>query len=206
MTITEIPSAEALAVRAGVVEWVSDPGSEVAAGDVILKIKGSARLQAAVDKETTALEKYQLDLETAEAREEAEEDDAAKAAIEANVTRKQADLDAAMAKLAPFVVRAPIDGVVEVLVKARDKVKVDQPIGKVTGTAKAVAVFTLADGNFAAENEEYVVEAIDDAELKTTCIVSKVLDQEITLECPMDSGIAADAAVKLVAAVETEEE
>lgn len=195
LTITEIPTADALAVRAGVVEWVLDPGSEVAEGDTILKIRGSARLQAAVDKETNALEVYQAQLETAEAR----EDEAKLAAIEADVARKQVDVDAANDKLAPYIVISPIGGIVEVLVKARDKVKAGQPIGRVTGLAKSIVVFTLSEGNFAEEGQEFRIEAVEDAELNATCIVDKMDEQEITLECPRDSGIEADTAVKLSA-------
>jgi hypothetical protein len=195
MTVTEIPTAEALAVRAGTVEWVSDPGSEVAEGDVILKIKGSARAQAALDKETSALGVFQAQLETAEAR----EDEAKRTAVEAQIAEKQAGVDAASAKLAPFVVKAPISGIVEVLVKARDKVKAEQPIGRITGVAKSVVVFNLSDGVFAEEGQEFRIEAVEDAELSATCTVATMNEQEITLECPSDSGIEADTAVKLSA-------
>ncbi len=193
LTVTEIPTADALAVRSGVVEWVSDPGSDVSEGDTILKIRGSSRLQAAVDKETNALEVYQAQLETAEAR----DDEAKRAVVEADIARKQGDLDAANAKLAPFVVRAPISGTVEVLVKARDRVKAEQAIGRITGVAKSIVVFNLSGEVFAEEGQEFQIETVEDSELTATCIVAATNEQEITLECPSDLGIKADTAVKL---------
>jgi hypothetical protein len=193
MALTEAPTEEALSPRAGVIAWVVDPGSEVSEGDAILKIKGFERFQREVDKEKKSLETYQLKLETAQARNSTSKIPG----LEGNVARKEGDVAKANAKLDAYLVKAPIDGVVEVLV-SKGKLKANQAIGKVTGTPSASAVFELPEGVSASLDDELEVVAADDPELTATCTVTETEGQSVTLSCPTDSGIEADAAIQLV--------
>lgn len=194
MKLTEAPTAAARSPRAGIVAWVVDHGSEVSEGDAILKIRGFERYERALDKQKESLERYRSRLETALAR-----DSSSKIpGLEANVARKETDVAAAHAKLDAYLVKAPIDGVVEVLVEARAKLKAEQAIGKVVGPVGAVATFILPDGLFASLDEELEIVATDDAELKATCVVVETQGAEIKVSCPSDSGIEAEAAIQLV--------
>ena len=194
MKITEAPTKDALASRAGPIDWVVDHGTEVSEGDIILKLRGFERLERALDRHTQSLSDYQSRLATGQARNSSA---GRIAGLEANVARKEQDVATANAKLDEYLVRAPIDGLVEVLVEDRAKITANQAIGKVTGEAGAVAVFTLPEGRSAEVGDEIEIEAIADTELKATCTVVKSAEQEITLSCPTDSGIEADAALQL---------
>lgn len=192
LTVTEAPTAEIAATRDGVVSWIIESSSEVAEGDELVKFSGVERLEKTIERHEKSLETYEAQLEAARGKSESRT-----ASLESNVARKKLDIQMANEKRDAFLIKAPIAGVVEVLVKSGGRIKTGTPIAKVTGTASATATFVLPKGVSAAVDDELEVVSLEDSELKANCTVAEVDGQKATLSCPADSGLGDGAGLQL---------
>lgn len=187
-TLEAGPSEEKVvnAPRAGAVDWVADSGSEVAEGAPVLKIDGYQRYEAELKESEESQRRYQEHLDRATSK----GDKHAMRAAEANVKRKQGDIDEAKAGLAKFVATAPMGGVVEPQVKVKDNLKADQPAVKILSQRGPRASFTVPAGPSYAKGDSVNVTSRSDADLKASCTVESFAAPTLVVSCPTDSGLA----------------
>ena len=121
------------------------------------------------------------------------------AEAEANVKRKQIDIDKAKAELAKFVVTTPIAGTVEPIAKVKDRVAVGTPIVRITQQKGPQATFELPAGA-AAHDVGAKVKLRDKADPElpaVTCEVTKLEGAAMTVTCPSDTNLTDGTAVLL---------
>lgn len=190
----EAPSAEAVTAQAGAVAWIATAGTEVAADDVVAKLAGFEKLERARSEDEASRDRYQRRLDEATARGNKRQ----MARHQADMDRKTRDIAQVQAKLDPFLVKAPVAGVIEPMVEVGAKVESGAPVVKVTGEAGPTAEFSVPTGRYE-EGDEVEVAAADDAGLTATCTVAGTAPGKIRVECPVDSGLGDGVAIVLPA-------
>jgi multidrug efflux pump subunit AcrA (membrane-fusion protein) len=178
--------------RPGVAAWLAAAGSEVSEGAAVAKLDGYQRWDYAVKEAQESQRRYQEKLDEATAK----GDKGAMKEAEANVRRKQGDIDRHTAELDRFLIKAPIGGLVEPLVKQRAQLKKDSPVAKILAQSEPRATFTLPPGTTHEGTEARVV-ARSDPGLAATCKVTSSDPDRLVVTCPTDSGLASGAEVVL---------
>ncbi|HLU66412.1 MAG TPA: hypothetical protein VKZ63_09045 [Kofleriaceae bacterium] len=175
-----------LAPRAGRIAWLPEAGAEVAEGAAVARFDGYQVWERELEASKASQQRYQEKLDKATSK----GDKSAMRRHEADVKRKQGDIDKATEELARFSVTSPIGGVVEPVVKLKDAVEKDAPLVTVIAQSDPQATFAVpAERSFAKGDEVKVVSATD-AGLGVTCVVHEAAAGTVTVRCPTDSGLA----------------
>jgi len=183
---------EVLAAQAGRIVSLVPAGSEVSEGAPVAKLEGYQKWDYAVKEAQDSQRRYQEKLDQATSRGDKE----AMREAEGNVKRKQGDIDKDMAGLDPFLIKAPIGGVVELAIKRGALVKKDQPVAKILAQSAPRATFALPPG-MTHEGADARVVSKADPSLAATCKVETSEPGKLVVSCPMDTGLASGTAVVL---------
>jgi hypothetical protein len=181
------------APRNGRIAWLAEAGSEVAEGAPIAKIAGFEGWERLLTSSVESQRRYQERLDQATSK----GDKSAMKQAEADVKRKQVDIDKAKAELEKYVVTSPIGGVLEPVVEAKAAAKKDQPVAKILAQSGPRATFKLPAGRSQLSGGEVQVASKADPSLRATCKVDSAEGQTIVVTCPTDSGLAAGSEVVL---------
>ncbi len=176
---------EVLSPRAGRVQWVAPSGGEVAEGAAVAKFDGFQAAEYAVKEATDSQRNYQEKLDQATAKGDKE----AMKTAEANVKRKQRDIDRRTAELDELLIKAQAGGVVEPSIKPRTAVTKDQPVAKILAQSGPRATFALPPGKSHATAQAQVASKADPS-LHATCKVETSEPGKLVVACPTDSGLA----------------
>ena len=185
------PPVELKTASGGKVEWVVDPGTEVAEGDVVVKLAGAKRQERVLQNGEERLAYYQEKLERAQ--EAANE--AAIASAQRKVDQKQNIVAGAQNKLQELVVKASAAGVVEPAVSEGASVEADQAVARL-GQDGLMAVFTEVVNPLEAGSSVQIVGA-NDPEQQVEGKVIRAQKGEVTVLLPTDAGLAPGAMVTL---------
>jgi len=183
---------EVLAGQPGRVLWLAPAGSEVSQGAPIAKLDGYQKWDLGVREAQESQRRYQEKLDQSTSRGDKE----AMKEAEANVKRKQGDIDKNAVALDPFLIKAPVGGVVEVAIKRGALVKTDQPVAKILAQSAPRATFILPPGTTHDGGEARVVSK-SDASLAATCKVESNEPGKLVVSCPTDTGLASGTQVVL---------
>lgn len=179
------------APRAGKVAWLEAAGTEVSAGAIVVKYDGFDRVAAKLTAAVESRDRYKAKLERATER----DDKRAMASAAADVDRKNGDIAKFQQEAQGYVIKVPEGGVVTPLLEAGAAVTEGQELIKLAAAAGPSATFEVADPATHEVGDEIEVAAKDDPTLTATCEVAKIAGKQVSIACPVDSGIAAGAAV-----------
>jgi hypothetical protein len=175
-----------VAPQAGVVAWVAEAGAAVDAGAPVVKLAGSEAIEKDIGRLQNRIKFYQDTYDQAAAR----DDKAAMRAAEADVKRKQGDVDKALARLAALSVAAPAAGVVQPTVAARAQVAAGAEVATITPPGEPVATFA-SPAKPLSVGGKVEVQHKDDAKKLALCEVTAIDDGGATVSCPADGPLAA---------------
>ena len=184
---------EVTAPRPGKVAWVAESGGDLAEGAPVAKLDGFQAKERELAAAEESQRRYQERLDQATSK----GDKSGMRRAEADVKRKQSDIDRLREELAPFLVAAPIGGVVEPSVKAKAQVKEGDVIATIQAQGSPQATFTVPADRTLAAGDEVTVASTADAALSATCMVESAEAGRVTVECPSDSGIAPGTEIEL---------
>jgi hypothetical protein len=178
--------------RDGVVAWLAESGSDVAAGGDVAKVFGFERLERKLKVAETKLATLKTKLDKATAADNENAMKAATTALEAG----QAAVDEVRTELGQFVLTSPVAGKVETLVTLKFKVTKDTPVAKVAGAPSKTATFAGADRGLE-EGAEVEIASKDDPDATAKCTVSAVEGDKLTVSCAADIAIDSGTSVTL---------
>ena len=184
---------EVTAPRPGRIAWVAESGADLAEGAPVAKLDGYQAKERELAAAEESQRRYQERLDQATSK----GDKRGMKRAEADVKRKQADIDRIREELAPFLVAAPIGGVVEPSVKAKAQVNEGDTIATMQAQGSPQATFTAPADRRVAAGDEVTVASTADAALSATCVVESASADAVIVECPNDSGIAPGTEIEL---------
>ncbi|ACY19329.1 hypothetical protein [Haliangium ochraceum] len=200
------------AAEEGEIEVILEAGSEVEENAIVVRFDGFQRAQRQVEANENDIERYQkrvADSEEALKAAEAEGDENAVKRHARDMEREQGKIEArqasiaeAMEEMAPFLLRAPVAGVVQTERASGDKVAAGDTVFGIELPPRLEAVFTVENGEPPAEATEVTLAAKDDAQKTMRCAATKVDGQEVTVTCPSEGDLGADDEVVLMLAAE----
>jgi hypothetical protein len=164
----------------------------VSQGAPVAKLDGYQKWDFAMKEAQESQRRYQEKLDQAISRGDKE----AMKEAEANVKRKQGDIDRNAGELEPFLIKAPIGGVVQLAIKKGALIKTDQPVAKILAQSAPHATFSLPPGATHGGTDVRVFSKSDPT-LSATCKVESNDPGKLVVSCPTDTGLASGSLVVL---------
>jgi hypothetical protein len=181
------------APKAGKIEWIADAGTEVPAGEIVVKYKGFEKVKEKLKAAMESRDRYQAKLERAKEKDNKRQ----MASAAADVDRKNQDMANLQAKALEFAVKAEKVGVVTPLVEAGTTATEGQDLVKLTSNSGPTAVFEVADPGVHQIGAKVEIAVQSDPSLTAICEIKKIEGKKVAIGCPTDSGIDEGAAVAL---------
>lgn len=207
LEVGDAPVVEVKAPQKGALASILASGTEAKEGDVVARLKGIEAIEKRVAEHKDREAVYQAKLDKAlESKTQAEA--AGNAAVakkfqseadkaQKKVEEKQQLRVAEEEKLAPFVIKAPVAGVIETGLEDGASFAQDAVVFSVKGTPAIKATFTLTDSKDVSEGGEVEVVSKADDKKRLDCKITKVDGAQVTVECPSGGALSAGDQVAL---------
>lgn len=209
--LAEVPGAptEVTAGQVGIVASAAEDGATVAAGDEIVRFKGSSAkeqklvgldydIDKRVPKQLADAQKKKTDAAAAGRPTKQYEDFISERTK--RLEQKVAERDALRLEMESLIVKAPVGGVVAMQIATGQRTAADQVIATVTPAPVLTATFTLPAGyagKVPAVDASVRVAVKATPATKANCTATAVAAPTVTVVCPHDAGIAPGTEVVL---------